>query len=77
MLRFLMILFLFFSCSPKVSYNRYRISDNNGYDRQNQIYKITKDNQRKMNKVRKRGKRDVLIHQKKRRRKYFKTFVIK
>jgi hypothetical protein len=77
MLRFLMILFLFFSCSPKVSYNKHRIGDDNGYDRQHQIYKITKYNQRKMNKVRKRAKRDVLIHHKKRKRKYFKPFVIK
>lgn len=72
-----MILVLFISCSPKVSYNKHRIDDDNGYDRQNHIRKITKYNQKKMNKVRKRGKRNLLVLSKNKKRKYFKYFVIK
>jgi hypothetical protein len=55
MVRFLMILVLFISCSPKVSYSKHSVRDNGGYERQKHIYKITKYNQRKMNKTRRKA----------------------
>lgn len=53
MLRILFLFFFLYSCSPKIIYTQDGIRKNSGIARQRKISKITKHNQKQMNKVRK------------------------